>query len=381
MDRRTQRRRQQAASSRSPAPRQSPEKAITPAIQPIPSYACEADLVPGLATFATAELQRRLGPAITALRVVRPGTITFRYAGDLAALTRFRTILAIYLVQQFAVPRPRALLGDAHFRVIIRLINAIRAIAPAGSYRTLYLSAAGSDSTILARLKHELAQQTTLQISAPDAHEGDLLLRLRRAPTGNGWELLARITPRPLSARPWRVQNLEGALNATVAQVMATLTDPNADDYFLNLACGSGTLLIERASCGAARQIIGVDLNPAALAIAQANIAAAGYAPRITLRREDVRALSLPTASISAICADLPFGHLVGSHDENLTLYPAILAEAARVARPDAPCIVLTHEIRLMTSLLETSDAWALEQTNRVTVGGLRPCIFVLRRR
>ncbi|RRR75605.1 MAG: RNA methyltransferase, partial [Candidatus Viridilinea halotolerans] len=87
-----------------------------------------------------------------------------------------------------------------------------------------------------------------------------------------------------------------------------------------------------------------------------------------------------PNASINAINADLPFGHLVGSHDENVRLYPALLDEAARVARPDARCALLSHEVRLMERLLAERPQWQVEQALRVDLGGLYPRIFLLRR-
>ena len=80
------------------------------------------------------------------------------------------------------------------------------------------------------------------------------------------------------------------------------------------------------------------------------------------------------------ISADLPFGHLVGSHEENLSLYPDLLAEAARVARPGARSVLLSHEVRLMERLLAQQSSWKLEQMVRVDLGGLFPRIFQLRR-
>lgn len=394
MDQANPRRRHPAASPLSPAegaptvqrdgppPRRVPAPPTVPRLEIAPTFPCEADVAPGLEVLATAEVRRVLGDRASAPRVTRPGVLAFTYTGDLAPLLRLRTVLAVYLVRRFAVPRPRALLGDEHFRAILRLIASIRATAPDDAYRSLYLSAAGSDSSVLARLKEELGKGTGLRVAPPTAHEGDLHLRLRRPPGGGaGWELLARLSPRPLGARAWRVRNLEGALNATVAHAMALLTTPDPRDQFLNLACGSGTLLIERAACGPATRLLGVDLSADALEIARANVAAAGYADRIELRQGDARALDLPDASIDALCADLPFGHLVGTHDENLTLYPAILAEAARVARREAPFVLITHEIRLLETLLAASADWALEDTLRVALGGLHPRIFVLRRR
>ena len=146
------------------------------------------------------------------------------------------------------------------------------------------------------------------------------------------------------------------------------------------MACGSGTLLIERLACAPVKQAIGCDTSAEALACAQANIEASGYAASIALHDWDARALPLSEASVDALCADLPFGHLVGSHGQNVSLYPALMAEAARVARPGALFSLITHEVRLMETVLVRSAAWQVEGTFRLTLGGLHPRIFVLRR-
>ena len=62
--------------------------------------------------------------------------------------------------------------------------------------------------------------------------------------------------------------DLRGALNASVAYVMATLAEPHRTERFVNLLCGSATLLIERLSLGPARLALGVDSSEPALACA-----------------------------------------------------------------------------------------------------------------
>jgi 23S rRNA G2445 N2-methylase RlmL len=334
-----------------------------------------------LEEIARAELRRCFGGRLRLLPAGNPpeaGAIRFAYSGNLSALLGLKTALAAYLCRRFPVPRPRGLLGDEHFRALLAQIALVRALAPPETYRTFYLSAAGSESSVMARLKDALVVHTGLQVAS---HEGDLLLRVRRSPEGEGWEVLVRLSPRPLATRPWRVCNREGALNATVAHAMILLTHPNPEDVFLNLACGSGTLLIERLAAAPARRVIGCDVDPAALECACANVEAAGESGRVELYPWDARALPLPDRSIDVLCADLPFGYLVGSHAENVALYPAILHEAARVARPGARLALITHEVRLMNVLLAESALWSAREVIRVTLGGLHPRIFVLERR
>lgn len=346
-----------------------------PAHIPAP-YQLEVVVAAGLEELARAEL-RQLGRSAQIVPSAEAGLLQLRYHGNLRSLLELQLATSVYMLHTFAVPRPRALLGDQQLRMIRQLSTKILDLHPSGSFRTLYLSAAGDDSTILSRLKGELAASLGLSVGSDD---GDLLLRLRREPTGGGWQLLLRISPRPLATRAWRVCNREGALNGPVAHAMALLTHPTPNDRYLNLGCGSGSLLVERLQIGPAHSALGCDRDPDALRCAQANLAAAGLARRCELHNWDVRALPLPTASIDVISADLPFGHLVGSHEENLSLYPDLLAEAARVARPGARSVLLSHEVRLMERLLAQQSSWKLEQMVRVDLGGLFPRIFQLRR-
>jgi 23S rRNA G2445 N2-methylase RlmL len=272
------------------------------------------------------------------------------------------------------------------------------------------LGAAGRDSTMMQRLKAEIARHTGLE---EVSEEGDLLVRLRPAPTlsspsgrgvggkwpskgpEGGWDALVRLSPKPLATRDWRVCNIEGSLQATVAHAMALLTQPKPDDVYLNLCCGSGTLLIERALASTAQKLIGCDINPDALICANQNIAtlrsrgdrpstSSGcghpYINDIALRDWDATRLPLPDASVDAIVADLPFGHRVGTHDDNTALYPALLGEAKRVAKPGAWCVLITVEIKLLEQLISAKAQWERESTLRINLGGLRPAIFVLRR-
>ncbi len=341
---------------------------------------CEADVAEGLEAVAQAEMRARLGRQARFAAADVPGCIAFDWGGDLRALLKLQTVQAVYLLERFAVARPRALLGDEHFRRLLALCETARRLHPAGAFKTFAISAAGSDSAVMVRLKNELARRMALSA----AEESDLLVRLRPTPAGTGsggWDALVRLSPRPLATRAWRVCNFEGALNGAVAHAIVRLTRPTSRDTFLNIACGSGTLLIERLAAGPARQAIGCDIDPRALGCARRNISAAGAAEPVALVRADGCALPLPDRCVDALCADLPFGHLVGSHAENVRAYPQILREAARVARAGARFGLITHEARLMEQLLaDAASLWRIEQMLRVELGGLHPRVFVLQR-
>jgi 23S rRNA G2445 N2-methylase RlmL len=147
----------------------------------------------------------------------------------------------------------------------------------------------------------------------------------------------------------------------------------------LNLCCGSGTLLIERGMLAPAQRLIGCDISAEALDCAARNVAAwrAGGAE---LYDWDATRLPLEDSSVGALLADLPFGNRVGTHEGNHALYPAMLREAARVAKAGARFVVISAEVKLLQATMQAQDAWQVKHTLRVNLAGLQPMIAVLER-
>ena len=339
---------------------------------------CEVECTEGLEFVTEAELRETLGNRVRLLPSARRGEVRFRYQGDLNRLRSLKTAQAAYSVQTYDIPRPRALLGDAHLRRFVAQIDEARRQSPVGVYHTFSIAAAGSESSVMERIKEAIASETGLN-RAPD--KGDLHIRIRPSPgAGQGWETLVRLSPRPLVTRSWRVCDREGALNAATAHAMIRLAAPKAEMSCLNLGAGSGTLLIERLAFSDASLVVGVDNDDTALTCTRTNIAASGCANRIRLLKADMTRLPVGDGTFDQVYADLPFGQLVGSHRHNLKLYPAVLREAARVTRRDGCFVVITHEMKLMDRLLREDARWRAEQSIQVNLRGLHPRIYVLRR-
>lgn len=333
----------------------------------------EAEFAKGLGAIVRDELVPLIGNhGHLVPSYVADDAVQFTYDGDPQALQRLSTVIAVYVVVQYDIPRPKALLGHAHWQ---RLLGHIRAIVTP-AYQSLYISAAGSESSVMQRIKTTLAEALGLVI-AQDA--GDLLLRIRRTPrTQQGWDVLIRLSARPLATRAWRICNYEGALNASVAACLVRLTNPTPNDRFLNIASGSGTIMIERAQLMEAARLIGCDIGHEAVACTQQNIAASSIVAQLT--QADAISLPLGSATIDKLVADLPFGILSGSHDENEWLYPAIMQEAARVARLGAVFVIITQEVRLMDSTIDSLSTWLLKRRYKIGLSGLQPRIYVLER-
>jgi tRNA (guanine6-N2)-methyltransferase len=251
----------------------------------------EAEVLPGLEPFAAAEIRRGSGDA-SAVGEGAAGDLPFEYSGDPYDLLALRTVVAVYRVLDFAIPRPKALLGHQNFHRMVDTITAVAALHPPGAFRTFRFSAAGRDSSVFDRLRDDLAAETGL-INAPD--EADLLLRVRpSADRDRGWQVLVRLSPRPLATRDWRACDMPGALNASVAAAMVEMTNPRPDDAFFNPMCGSATLLVERLARMTADIAAGCDTDPDALACGRENVQAAGLGHKIDLFEMDATALDLP---------------------------------------------------------------------------------------
>lgn len=282
---------------------------------------------------------------------------------DTRRALEWRTVVAAYESLVFDVARPRTLISPEHVARVARHVKALPS-----NFSSFRLSAAGADSPELVRFREAIGSATGL---ADDADDGELLLRLRKA-DGGGWELLLRLTPRPLSARAWRTERYEGGLNATIAAAIVQATNPQPTDRFLDMMCGSGTLLIERLAFPSA-ELVGYDISSDAIAITKTHLRnAAIRGAKVDLRNDDARNA---IGSFDKIVVNLPWGTSVGSHDENPSLYRDVLAAAANLG---PQLCVLTHEIKVMEAILAEQAAWSLVDEHRIFQKGHWPRLYVL---
>ena len=340
----------------------------------------EVETVVGLEEYARREVRRLLGKAAQIERSTAEGRFTIRYDGSIRRFDELRTVMAVHRVEHFAVPRPRALLGHQHLTRLLGVIHFILDTQSPGAFLTFRITAAGAGSGVYSRLRQEIASATSLEPTDDAAH---LQIAVRRPPTDDdGWQVLIRTSTMPLSARRWRVCDMPGALNATVASVMASFVRPRPKERVLNLCCGSGTLMVERIGLGAAASITGVDISADALQCADANLRAVGHRSSVSLLQADCANLPLTDASLDTITADLPFGMLQGGGIESL--YRAALAESARVAATNASLVVVTTRRRAIFAAVEDNPSWNLANEIPLSIphsrGYIKPHIYLLRR-
>ncbi|GGR25390.1 methyltransferase domain-containing protein [Deinococcus ruber] len=347
-----------------------------PRPKPLRYQSFELEALSGLEDVAEAEL--REVPTVRGGGRLPSGGVRFQFAdagGTWERLSRLRGAVAVYRVEHWDIPRPRAFLGH---QVLGELMDFLGSVARAAGHQSFRLSAAGRDSETFTRLIEEIQEQLGLTYQQDD---GEMLIRFRpyeqrASETEEGWEVLARITPRPLSARAWRACNMSGGLNATIAYAMHRLSGQRERDRIFNPMCGSGTLLIERSLMGPVDAMVGVDVSEAALSCARQNITAAKR--NIEVAQVDALHTGLPDRSFDLVVADLPWGDAVGTHGSNAALYPAFLQEMDRLTARAGRLCLLTHEIKLFERVLAEQSRWQARELFQVYSGGHHPKCYLL---
>lgn len=333
----------------------------------------EAEVIEGIEDIAIQELSRLSGVQNNSIKQYRSGSLRFQFTGRIETLSCLRSVVAIYQIHRFEIPRPKALLGHQNFTRLVTALNLLLE-SKRESFKTMSIGAAGADSPVMQRILMELAHSLQIEVASED--KGELYIRLTPALKRNSWEVLIRVSSRPFATREWRTQNVPGALNATVAYAMTKIGNSLTANRALNLCSGSGTILIEHAITAASTPIIGIEISQDMILSSIDNMKHTNI-KSITLIHSDATHTPFADGTFDLIYADLPFGQLVGSHEKNLKLYPEILKEAVRISTYDATFIVITHEIKLMENAVRYS-AWEIQSTRQINLNGLHPCIFIL---
>jgi len=325
--------------------------------------------ITGLRPIVTAEVSQY--PDFRVIREEDEG-IYLAFPKELKDVSKLRSVSRAYIVSRDSKYNPafiakhKSYLGD-----ILTLILAGNQKA----FATFKLVCAGSDSPTVRSIVEYI--QNTFKIK--EAEEADLKVHIIKI--GDTWEIGAQITPRPLSSRSYRVRNMGGAMDATIAYAVNSLASPKNADSYLNVFSGSATLLIEAAQCYPnLKKLIGFDNNKDTISLAIQNARKGEVMRRMRLTVKDI--FDTPELGMfDIITSDLPFGMTISKNEDLGALYQCFIEYCQRSLNEKGTLVVYTSEHKLLKDLLVKSkfkivDSLELKFMTSANVY-LQPRIFV----
>ena len=331
----------------------------------------------GLGPFAMDELTKRncrlLNNSIEATEI--PFTIDPQSHRELLSI---RTATSLFRSINLPIDRPRGITSYEYREELKLLFEDVFSLTSVKLFHALRLEGAGNDTPTFRRLGEFFSQMIGIPY-LPDKDEADLVIRIRPSASAQGWEILVRATPRPLSTRSWRVVNFRGAVSAPIAAAMIEVAQPKKTETVLNIPCGSGTILAELSEKKSFQKALGVDISAEALRAAVENLKRWRSAKKLELAKGDLAALPIPDSCASVILSDPPWGEGLGSREQARRMYPTMLKEMHRVLSEKGRLVILSQDERALHEV--ASPLFERERSVRVYQGGFHPHIILYRKR
>jgi len=310
------------------------------------------------------------------LRVIKEKEdfIYLDFTQDFTQLKCLRSILRAYIIAQDSKYNPpyisnhKSILGN----LVAMIIEGKR-----DKFKTFKITCAGSDSPEVRSIA-EYIQKTYGLI---EKEEADMKIHIIK--TDSAWEIGAQITPRPLSLRDYKVKNMSGAMDPTIAYAVNYLCKLENANSYLNIFSGSATLLIEAGQCYPnLKQLVGFDNNKKNISLAMQNIKKAGLERKIQLKEKDI--FDKPDlGKFDVITSDLPFGMSISKNEDLENLYQSFVEYCQETLNHKGMLVVYTSEHEIFKKVILDSKfriVKTLELKFITAVNAyLRPKIFVCR--
>ena len=359
----------------------------------------ELEVLPGLEPLALEECSRH---GVSHVALQEKGKLFARFSPEhLPHLLALKLVASAHVVISVAGKRPSTLRGHQALQTVVSVVKIIREVARFET-ETCRLVMQGSDSPEALRIREEIARHCALQEGEPVEGEksGEHLFRIRRSLYLDGWDVVIRISPKPLSTRKWRVTDYRGALHANIGAAMAHLLESHCSHLLrlqplsiLDPFCGSGTVLCELMSRksdsrksfgGLPIELFGGDISLEALEACRENtqaLAQKSTRMQCELYQGSATQIPMPSGMFDALVTNPPWGEAHGKAQEIEALYEKFFQEANRVLKAGGILMICTQAMQTMSHLLKRqARQWDHVGELSVFNGSFRPALSVLRK-
>ncbi|MEI6528682.1 MAG: methyltransferase domain-containing protein [bacterium] len=271
----------------------------------------------------------------------------FEYPDNFAAIFNLRSVQRAYVILEDERYHPTYL--SKHKSVLKNLIDVVLG-SNEDAFKSFKINCAGSDSLEVRNIASYVRETFKLE----EAEEADLKIHIIKR--DDKWEVGVQMTPRPLSLRDYRVMNMKGGMDPTIAYAMNSLGNLEDRKSYLNIFSGSGTLLIEAGLCYQnLEQLIGFDNDKEHLSLSIQNIKKAGLIRRVQVLEKNV--LDKPVlGKFDVIASDLPFGMSILKGQDLESLYRAFIECSKENLEPDGLLVAYTSEYELLRRIISGSN-------------------------
>ncbi len=350
---------------------------------------CYVQTMPGIEKIAWLEIKKRLHPVKFGEYLFakdRNGIVRFQVGGAVEALLELRTTEDAFVLA-LSVDNLSRDWGD--LRQVTALIQESGEFNHAlGVFRGLQPSSAPLTYRVISRkegehqyrrkdLEEAVYKGTAQRLGRKwRTVEDDATLEIWVNLLGSRLLCGLRLSDRTMRHRAYKSAHMGASLRPSVAAAMVLLTEPAADDIFVDPMCGAGTLLAERVQAGPYGEILGGDIVLEHTLLAQQNLEPLGESE--ALSRWDARRLPLASASIDKIATNLPFGKQISSAREIKQLYPAVFSEIERVLKPGGRAVVLSSEYDLVKEVVRQRGSLHITTGYSIAVLGQWSRIYLI---
>jgi tRNA G10 N-methylase Trm11 len=299
--------------------------------------------IPGLKDIVLSEINQ-----YTDFSVIREekDSLYLDFIHDFTKIKSLRSVSRAYVIAQDYKYNPLYVLG--HKSILGDLIEMIIS-GNKDKFKTFEIDCAGSDSLEIRNIAKYI-QETYKLVKKEDGDVKIHIVKFNRI-----WEVGIQITPRPLSFRNYKVKNISGSMNPTIAYAMNSLCGLEKASSYLNIFSGSATLLIEAGQCYPnLKKLIGFDNNKKHLSLSVQNIKKAGLIRRIQIKEKDI--FNNPdVGKFDVITSDLPFGMRISKNENLENLYRCFIEYCQRTLNKGGILVVYTSKYKIFEKIISES--------------------------